>query len=72
MLDALSKERTAGPLRNLWYGTSGPASANIVIVGEAWGQEEAAHERPFVGPSGIELNRMLAEAGIEKIALSCN
>lgn len=51
---------------DLWYGTSGPHDAEIVIVGEAWGAEEAAAERPFVGSSGIELTRMLAEAGISR------
>lgn len=49
---------------NLWYGTRGPHDAPIVIVGEAWGSEEAAAQVPFVGSSGNELKRMLAEAGI--------
>jgi uracil-DNA glycosylase len=52
--------------RDLWYGTSGPPNADIVIVGESWGVEEAAARRPFVGTSGQELNRMLLEAGIER------
>jgi uracil-DNA glycosylase family 4 len=54
--------------RDLWYGTSGPRHADIVIVGEAWGAEEANRERPFVGASGNELNRMLAESGIDRMS----
>lgn len=36
----------------------------IILVGEAWGQEEARSQTPFCGSSGIELLRMLNEAGI--------
>lgn len=50
----------------LWYGTDGPQDAEIVIVGEAWGVEEFSAKRPFVGRSGVELTRMLAEAGIDR------
>lgn len=50
---------------DLWYGTRGPADAKIVLVGEAWGFEEAQQKKPFVGTSGTELNRMLAEARID-------
>lgn len=38
----------------------------IAIIGEAWGAEEAAQQRPFVGYAGQELNRMLREAGINR------
>lgn len=38
----------------------------ICIVGEAWGAEEAKARAPFVGASGQELTRMLAEAGIHR------
>ena len=47
-----------------WFGTHGPRDAEIVIVGEAWGAEESAARRPFVGGAGNELHRMLAEAGM--------
>lgn len=57
--------------RELWYGTSGPHDAKIVIVGESWGREEAAARRPFVGPSGQELNRLLSEAGINRFDVLC-
>lgn len=51
---------------DLWYGTDGPPDAEIVIIGESWGSEEAIAPRPFVGSSGIELNRMLDEAKIDR------
>lgn len=38
----------------------------IAIVGEAYGEEEAKWERPFIGAAGQELNRMLADAGIKR------
>lgn len=43
--------------------TSGPRSAKMVLVGEAWGErEEALGGAPFAGESGKELFRMLCEA----------
>lgn len=42
---------------------SGPIPAEVMIVGEAPGGEEEARGVPFVGSSGIELTRMLHEAG---------
>jgi uracil-DNA glycosylase family 4 len=44
----------------------GPLTARIMIVGEAWGEEEERLSRPFVGPAGYELERMLKEAGISR------
>jgi uracil-DNA glycosylase len=52
--------------RDLWYGTTGPRTARIFIVGEAWGRTEEEDEKPFVGEAGKELDRMLAEAGIDR------
>lgn len=57
--------------RDLFYGTSGPKDAEIVLVGESWGAEEAAEQKPFVGSSGAELNRMLAEAGLDRSKILC-
>lgn len=51
---------------DLWFGTSGRRDAAVMIVGEAWGAEESNQQQPFVGESGRELDRMLAEAGIER------
>lgn len=42
--------------------TSGPRSAKLLLVGEAWGESEDQIKRPFVGESGKELFRMLGEA----------
>jgi len=44
----------------------GPSQAKILIVGEAFGQNEEAAGVPFVGESGKELGRMLSEAGISE------
>lgn len=56
----------SGQQRDLWYGTRGDPEAPIVIVGESWGQEEAAAKRPFVGLSGRELDRLLSESGVSR------
>ena len=47
--------------------TSGPTNAKLVLVGEAWGEQEALVQRPFIGYSGQELTRMLDEAGIARV-----
>jgi len=39
---------------------------SIVIVGEAWGEQEEIARAPFVGPSGWHLTQMLSEAGIHR------
>src|SRR5258708_9466850 len=44
----------------------GPIPYNIMIVGEAPGAEEEARGVPFCGASGMELNKMLHEAGITR------
>lgn len=56
---------------NLWFGTNGPPDAEIVIIGEAWGAQEEAAQQPFVGSSGTELTRMLAEAKIDRKDVLC-
>ena len=38
--------------------------AKFCIVGEAWGEQEALLCHPFVGPSGVELLRMLDDSGL--------
>ena len=40
--------------------------ASVVIVGEAWGREEAEARAPFIGSSGRILNSMLAQVGIRR------
>lgn len=54
---------------DLFFGTSGPRDAPIVLVGESWGFEEFQQQKPFVGSSGQELDRMLLEAGINPASI---
>lgn len=42
----------------------GRPDADCMIVGEAWGETEERSGIPFSGTYGLELNRMLQEAGI--------
>ena len=42
----------------------GRPDAEIMLVGEAFGETEEKSGIPFSGNSGMELNRMLQEAGI--------
>lgn len=44
----------------------GPDKADIVIVGEAPGEEEELEGKPFVGASGRLLTQMLREVGIRR------
>lgn len=47
---------------------TGPVPARIMIVGEAPGEMEVSRGEPFVGASGMELGKMLQEAGILRSA----
>ena len=38
----------------------------IALIGEAWGEQEEYARKPFIGPAGQELDRMLADAGISR------
>lgn len=38
--------------------------SRIIILGEAWGSNEAAERRPFVGATGRDLNDLLQEANL--------
>ncbi len=54
------------PLRDAVYvPPEGSKGAEIVIVGEAPGAEEEKIGRPFVGPSGQLLRRVLGEVGLD-------
>lgn len=48
------------------YIQDGSPSSPIWLIGEAPGDYEVEQERPFRGPSGMELDRMLHEAGISR------
>ncbi len=51
--------------RHLVFG-EGNSCADLVIVGEAPGAEEEEQGRPFVGPAGRLLTRLLAEVGLTR------
>lgn len=44
----------------------GPIGAKVMILGEAPSYEETAVGKPFVGPSGRELDRILKDAGMNR------
>lgn len=44
----------------------GAADARVMLIGEAPGSEEDREGRPFVGPSGQLLDRMLATIGLDR------
>lgn len=50
---------------NLWVFGRGSLDAQLLIIGEAPGADEAKEGRPFVGPSGERLNQMLSGHGIK-------
>lgn len=58
-------------MNDLFYGTTGPRDARIMLVGEAWGKEEARRELAFQGQAGQELDRILADAGIARNECLC-
>jgi uracil-DNA glycosylase len=46
--------------------STGPRSAKIALVGEAWGRDEELVKLPFMGQSGQELTRILQDAEIAR------
>jgi uracil-DNA glycosylase family 4 len=57
---------------DLFHGTSGPHDADIAVVGESYGREEAGKQKPFVGQSGKLLDQLLAAAGIDRTEVFCS
>lgn len=55
---------TPSPTIDVFAYTRGDRECEVLVVGEAWGAEEARARAPFVGPSGKELERMLFDAGL--------
>lgn len=43
----------------------GPDDANLMMIGEAPGEQEDLHLEPFVGPAGMVLRRAADEVGID-------
>ncbi len=58
-------------LDSLFLYTSGPRDASIAIVGESWGSTEHQRKKPFVGESGKELNKILAECNLNRNDIFC-
>lgn len=48
----------------------GPMAATVAVLGEAPGRQEDKAGRPFIGPAGQLLRRLLADAGIDPEALA--
>lgn len=46
--------------------TSGPKDSRLVLVAEAWGEQEELTGSPLVGAAGQKLNAMLRQAGLER------
>jgi uracil-DNA glycosylase family 4 len=44
----------------------GPLNSPMMLIGEAPGEQESKQGRPFVGPAGRQLNRLLADAALER------
>lgn len=44
---------------------SGPSPSSIVVIGEAPGQQEDDQGKPFVGPAGQMMRRLLTEANVD-------
>ena len=51
---------------DLFTYTSGPRNADVLLVGEAWGVDEALHKRPFVGEAGRVLDKLLEKSGFTR------
>lgn len=63
MLNLLNKQL---PDSELFAYTTGPQTAETMIVGESWGEMEEAKRLPFVGTAGTELDRLLSECGMNR------
>jgi uracil-DNA glycosylase family 4 len=50
----------------MYVPTVGPPGANIMLVGEAPGEQEAAQGKPFVGNAGRVLSELLNLAGLSR------
>jgi len=58
--------------RKVVFGT-GSENADVIVIGEAPGQEEDRTGQPFVGPAGKLLDRLLLSAGFPRqVVYICN
>lgn len=72
LLDSLRKEVERCKKCSLWktrkktaFG-EGPGNANIFLIGLGPGKEEDIQGKPFVGPAGKLLNKLLSLAGLKR------
>jgi uracil-DNA glycosylase len=59
------RARDAHPGEAFAFGEGSP-DADLVVVGEAPGEEEARAGRPFVGPAGKILDELLQSVGLDR------
>lgn len=52
-------------MSDIFKGTKGPRDAKIMVVGESYGSEETRLQKPLVGATGRENDKILTECGIE-------
>ena len=64
-LRAFVDELYRGENKVLVYG-EGPMSPELMLIGEAPGEQEALAGRPFVGKAGHNLDEMLARCGLTR------
>ena len=57
------------PFKTMTCGTRGPEDSPFVIVGESPGTKELSTGKPFSGPSGVLLARVLNEAGFMSLGI---
>jgi DNA polymerase len=50
-------------VHGFWWSAELNKGARVLVVGEAPGEQEEKYQRPFVGPSGTELDRALRAGG---------
>jgi uracil-DNA glycosylase len=56
---------------DLFRYTTGPLDARVILIGEAWGAQEAYRQKPFQGQAGELLDKMLFKAGIPRNTVLC-
>ena len=63
--ELLEKGKAIFPAKFFIFGT-GPTDANVVVVGESPGLPDADSEKPFMGPVGEFLTKILASIGLKR------
>ncbi len=63
----LSLARDVGSRDEIVFGEGNPETADVIVVGEAPGEEEERHSIPFVGPSGLLLNQIVASVSDDPV-----